>query len=139
MAMPAFLQAAMGQSIASLSPEARTLVAFGAGLRELSQLFGTKRAQGAEPNARTLMEGSIGPLDALMILSRLQAGQPSRVGPSGAEPMPLPSPGLPLAGPMGTPMPTPGPTMPSPGLPLAGADPRALALQRMLTGLQGAV
>lgn len=138
MAMPPFLQAAMGQSIANLPPDARTLVAFGAGLRELSQLFGTKRAQGAEPNARALSEGALGPLDLMMILSRLQAGQSSRVGPAGAMPVPLPTPGLPMAGLMGTPTPA-GPALPSPTLPGAGLNPMALAFQRMLTGTQGIV
>ena len=91
----------------------------GAGLREISQNLGrAKKRQGeqgqgpagAMPTASTMLQGNMGDIDRVMLLSRLQSAM-------GKPPMPgLPQPGGPVpgAGPM------PGPGIPPPGL---GAPP----------------
>ena len=94
----------------------------GLGLRELSQVMGLSRRrqqkpqQQAMPSAATMLEGNMGDVDRMLLMSKLQrfmppgaAGMPGSLGPgapppglAGPGPGPLPmGPGGPMPGPMG--------------------------------------
>ena len=141
----------------------------GAGLREISQVLGLSRKRqgngatggGAMPSSATMLGGSMGDLDRMMLLARLKeamgAGMgspaaaagpiasvppmgsgmprglaPGLAGPVGAaHPLPLGGPGLPPPMPAGLLPPTP---MPTPG----GALPMQL-LMRLLSDAGGVV
>jgi len=140
----------------------------GAGLREISQVLGLSKRRGQKPgmggpmpSAATMLQGNMGDIDKILLLSRMQgmmgpgagpmpgplggpAPMPGAAGPMGpmgplAGPVPLPPalPPAPLPGaPVGA-MPPVGPMGPGAGVP-GGGLPLQL-LQQMLSGAGGIV
>ena len=107
----------------------------GAGLREVSQVLGLSRKRqgnggkggGAMPSSATMLGGSMGDLDRIMLLARLKEAMGAGMGSGPSEPgmaqeMVGPLPGiLPMVGPSAPPMgPLTPPVPPGGGLPLAG-------------------
>jgi hypothetical protein len=147
---------AVGRDIAEMPPTLRLAVAFGAGLRELSQILNPKRSQMAVPSAA----GATGPLDRMLMLAKLAGAQPP-LGPPGMTPSLLGGPmaevipGGPTGGPPGLPG-LPGPISPGAGgslgpAPMASMGPLGpagpppippalmMALQRHLASAAGIV